>query len=924
MTSDASNVSAAFMKILIVEDEPTSRLVLESLTPKWGFTPVSARNAEEAMEILKGDDPPLLIILDWILPGIDGLTLCKQIREMDWSIAPYIFFVTVKEKTEERVQALDAGANDYVTKPYNHDELRARLSVGRRVLTQQMRIEQQGQELARNKRRIEEATRALARSHEKYKSLVDNVSDIVWTYNIATNQFDFVSEAVSSILGYSEEEALAMGFSDLFKPKDVAYLGERIEKLVRLGKGKEEAELRLEHKHKYGHWVWLEVRYTILFEKEGKPKAISGISRDITERLNHERALEENEERWRAMFFENRAIKFLIDPETGLIEEANRTACDFYGYSHEQFSSLHIWDLNTAGEEKTRAKMKETLKAGSEQFIFKHKTKRGVLRDVQVFSSSIELNGKPYLYSIVIDITEKQKIERALAENRKRLEKAEIVAKIGHWQMDLKRNKTHASEGAKRIYGVVGEEWSIAEIQKAPLSEYRPKLDKALKNLVEDDAPYDIEFKITHWQTGEIVDVRSIAEYNKQEHIVFGIIHDITERKHYEAEHRKLQQQLMQAMKMESIGRLAGGVAHDFNNLLTGISGSVSLAMMENPENLELYDHLRQISEATNRASGLTKQLLAFSRKQILEPKSFNLNKLIENMVFMLHRLIGEDISMQFKPSEPIVAIHADPGQIEQVIMNLAVNARDAMPQGGTMLLETAITTFDEEYCKRNHYAHQGRYSTLTISDTGCGMDEATRQRIFEPFFTTKEQNKGTGLGLATIYGIVKQHKGYIEVYSELDKGTTFKIYLPESTNKTSEKEAFPNNNELEVLPKGRETVLLVEDEAIVRSVGVKLLSRLGYHVLEAETPEEAMVISRNREEPIHLLLTDVVLPEENGKELAMRFVQERPETKVLYTSGYPEKIISEQGLLNEGIEFIEKPFTPSKLAVKIREILEG
>jgi hypothetical protein len=379
-----------------------------------------------------------------------------------------------------------------------------------------------------------------------------------------------------------------------------------------------------------------------------------------------------------------------------------------------------------------------------------------------------------------------------------------------------------------------------------------------------------------------------------------------------------LEEQYRQAQKMESIGRLAGGIAHDFNNLLTVINGYSKMLLAELKTGDPFRDPLEEIEKAGERAAGLTRQLLAFSRKQILQPGVLDLNILLGNMRAMLERLMGEDVEVRFAFHPEGATVQADRHQLEQVIMNLAVNARDAMPGGGRLLMETALVELDESCVSSSPEARPGRYAMLAVSDTGIGMDETTRQRIFEPFFTTKPAGQGTGLGLAMIQGIVAQSGGFVNVYSEPGQGTAFKIYLPAlaSADVAAEKSVAPS--EL----RGGETILVVEDQGQVRDFAVAALKGYGYHVLQAPDAAEALSICEREGECIHLVLTDVVMPHMGGRELAARLVETRPEIKVLYMSGYTDNVIVHHGVLDEGANLIQKPFSPEELARKVRETL--
>ena len=395
---------------------------------------------------------------------------------------------------------------------------------------------------------------------------------------------------------------------------------------------------------------------------------------------------------------------------------------------------------------------------------------------------------------------------------------------------------------------------------------------------------------------------------------------DMTELKRSEEEKALLHEQLRQSQKVEAVGRLAGGIAHDFNNLLTVIKGYSELSRAGLKEGDPLKENIDEIRNAANRAASLTRQLLAFSRRQVMEMKALDLNTLLRELEKMLRRIIGENIEMVIQLTEDLGRVRADVGQIEQVIMNLAVNAKDAMPDGGKLTIQTANLELDESYARRHLDVEPGRYVMLSVSDTGVGMTPEVRERIFEPFFTTKETGKGTGLGLSTAYGIVKQSNGHIWVYSEQGKGTVFKIYL----HRVDE---LPEEMTKEVLKKellrGNETILIVEDEEEVRQLAGKILERQGYQILEAFNGEDALAACAKCMGPIHLMLADVVMPGMSGSELANLVKPSHPETQILYMSGYTNDAIVRHGVLEKGVNYIQKPFSMEGLARKVREVLD-
>jgi PAS domain S-box-containing protein len=427
------------------------------------------------------------------------------------------------------------------------------------------------------------------------------------------------------------------------------------------------------------------------------------------------------------------------------------------------------------------------------------------------------------------------------------------------------------------------------------------RFDTVLLRLDGTPFPAEIDIGHLHWDETPMAQV---------------VARDITRR-------RELEAQLLQSQKMESIGRLAGGVAHDFNNLLTAISGYAEMALESLPEQAAERADLFQVQKAARSAASLTRQLLAFARKQAIDPRIFNPNDLLQDLHALLRRLIGETIDLRILPAPDLGLIRADPGQIEQVLVNLSVNARDAMPQGGTLTIETANAVLNQEYARTHVGVAEGPYVMLVVRDTGIGMDESIRRQIFEPFFTTKELGRGTGLGLATCYGVIEQHGGTIEVYSEPHQGTTFKVYLPRvkgvADTTSSRTEEGPH------MPHGAETVLLVEDDLAVRELVARVLGTLGYTVLDVGDGAAALQLVEERAgTPIDLLITDMVIPRLGGKPLAERLAVLFPGIRVLFISGYAEQMFIQHGRLSRSVAFLQKPFSAAALARKVREVLDA
>jgi two-component system, cell cycle sensor histidine kinase and response regulator CckA len=446
-------------------------------------------------------------------------------------------------------------------------------------------------------------------------------------------------------------------------------------------------------------------------------------------------------------------------------------------------------------------------------------------------------------------------------------------------------------------------------------------LERHLKRLKGIHVPSAYPFRIVR-PTGEIrwVDLNVVGINWEGKPGTLCFMRDITDRRQAEEEREKLREQLQQAQKMESIGRLAGGVAHDFNNLLSIILGYGEIVLSELTNDHPHHEPVYLIHQAGIRAKNLTRQLLAFSRKQIMEMQPTDVNTVVTGFEKLLRRIIGEDIELKLTLSDRKIPIMTDISQMEQVLMNLAVNARDAMPEGGTLTIETADAELDEHYMGQRPVIIPGVYAMINVSDTGCGMDRSTMGHIFEPFFTTKEKDKGTGLGLATSYGIIKQHGGYIWAYSEPGQGATFKIYLPLGSGKAPQ-ELKKSKNRKPIIRSA--TVLVVEDDPTVRALTVHILKDVGYQVLAFGRPEEAVDSAIRYDKPIHLVLSDVIMPGMNGPEMFQKIAEHHPETRALYMSGYAEDNITRRGVLQEGLHFLQKPFSLNGLLEKVDEILK-
>ncbi len=517
---------------------------------------------------------------------------------------------------------------------------------------------------------------------------------------------------------------------------------------------------------------------------------------------------------------------------------------------------------------------------------------------------------------LATEITEHNKAEEALKFRAEMLDRATDSITVS----DLDGNIVYVNETACLARGYSKEEFMGMTTFDLVNSENTRKFHERVEE-IQKKGRIIFETEIFH-KDGAVIPVEmhsQIIEVDGRK-LVLNVISDITERKKAENEKAQMEQQLHQNQRLESVGRLAGGVAHDLNNMLTPILGFGELLQVKTNSDEERREYLEEIMKAGRRARDLVRQLLAFSRKQTLEFKTIDLNILLKDFEKLLRSTIREDINIRLIPAESLPLIHGDVGQVEQVVMNLVVNAQDAMPDGGVLTIETTLVELDESYAAEHAEVTPGPYIMLAVSDTGHGMDAEISKHIFEPFFTTKDKDKGTGLGLSTVYGIVKQHGGNIWVYSEPGKGTTFKVYLPVSRETLIEKET---EEKKDTVTHGSETVLLAEDDEIVRKLAMTVLEQNGYTVITANNGAEALLALESHDGPVHLLLTDIVMPEMNGRELFNTIVEKYPNLKVLYMSGYTYDVIAHRGVLDEGVAFIQKPFAIHDLAVKIREVLD-
>lgn len=747
---------------------------------------------------------------------------------------------------------------------------------------------------------------------------VDHAAEgVIWTDE--TGRFIYLNETACHMFDASREELLGLSVSDVDPniPRDLWPERWRILK----ERGSVTVELAAKRKDGTALPVEIVAKYVTSAGREFNCSFL----RDISERKRAEEELRNSVSALQSVF---RAAPVAITFSANrILTSVNEATCRITGYTEEELlgqSARLFYFTDEEFEAVGKALYGSVATQDWASVEARFRRKDGAAIQVALSRAYLRADDPSEGFVIVFqDITARKHAEEALRDSEARFRalisnSRDLISVVGADGVGMYESPALLHMFGREPESLIGVD-TFSLIHQDDVAFVRESFVRLIREGGSVTTP--VEYRYRH-ADGSWVYVEAVGSNHLDDPAIRGIVvnsRDITERKRTEEDKSKLQDQLQQAMKMEAVGRLAGGVAHDFNNLLTTIIGNVELAKAEIDAPDRVTQHLDEVNRAAESAASLTRQLLAFSRRQIIEPTVLNLNELIENLHKMLARLIGEDIALEHVLAKALGAVKVDQGQFEQVLVNLAINARDAMPDGGRLMIETQNIDLDENYCVTHPHVQPGRYVLLVISDTGHGMTEEVKEHLFEPFFTTKAKGHGTGLGLATTFGAVKQSGGSIEVYSEVGKGSSFKIYLPRVELKTGR--LGGSKPGLEV-PRGTETILLVEDENSVRDLAQRILGLLGYTVMQAPSGDAAITIAEQFTEPIHLLMTDVIMPGMNGRELAERLVRLHPEAKVLFTSGYTENVIAHHGVIDEGVNFIGKPYSIRPLARKIRQVL--
>jgi two-component system cell cycle sensor histidine kinase/response regulator CckA len=938
------------LRILHLEDEPDFSELVRSLLEKDGLAAevINVNNRQSFEEAITREDFDI-ILADYLLPEYDGLRALALAR----SKKPQIPFVLVSGTIEEQaaVETLKAGATDYVLK-----------QIPERLVPAIRRAVREAEE-KRHRRRIEtELLRREQENEKQYRLIFDGNPTPMWVFDHETLAFLEVNDAAIQTYGYSKGEFLNLTLRDVRPPTEIPAMVEYLHKLVSQGTT---AKLGLagvwKHRKKDGTIIDMEIKWSPLHYK-GRAASLVMLN-DVTERkrLEHRDAALSKLGQSLSSATTPAAAAAIIRAIADDLFAWDSFTLDLYAEDRNVILPILNVDTNRAGERfviKTDGQGKgpsgmarRVMEQGAQLILreepivmpsdtvpigdvsrpsaslmlvpIRNRTKVIGILSIQSYTlkaySAQDLNTLQALGDHCGGALERIRAEEALHESEMLFHSIWENSVDGMRLTDEEGKIVAVNDAFCQLVGMKREELVGAPLTviyadsadpERILAKYRQRFHKRV-------IEKHIERRLT-LKSGTVVvfeDTNSFVELSDQPPLLLGLFRDVTAQK-------RLEEQLRQSQKMEAIGQLAGGVAHDFNNILTVIHGHASLLTSNaNLAGVPLRS-VQQILQAAERAAGLTRQLLTFSRRQVMQLKCLDLNELVCNMTKMLSRILGEDVALQLNYSPQAALVQADASMMEQVLLNLAVNSRDAMPKGGQLTIKIDLTDVGEHHPSQHPEAHPGRHVCLTAADTGMGIAGENLRRIFEPFFTTKEIGKGTGLGLATVYGIVKQHHGWIEVESELGQGTTFKVYLPSSL----QAEKSPEEPSADQAARGgTETILVVEDEAPVRELVCSVLTNKGYNILQAESGLKALEVWGVNKNLIDLVLTDLIMPDRvNGRELAEKLWAERPGLKVIFMSGYSAEAVGKEFVLGRGLNYLQKPYHPNKLTSVVRTCLDA
>jgi PAS domain S-box-containing protein len=889
------------MSVLLIERDNTNTSCFGDVVSASGITRLEMKRVGDLSEALRHIAVEFvdIIVLDLDIPSTEDFDALKELRR-----AAETMPIVVLANSEDPLtagKALLEGAQQYLPKR----------EINRDFIAQVLGV-------ADYRSRLNTVTEIAPESLLRLTRAIEQIGDAVVVTDTA-GMIEYVNPAFEEITGYTREEVVGQTPRLL---KSTAHDDQFYRDLWNTVLHGKTFRAEFVNKRKDGSVYYEEKTITPVKDSTGRITHFIATGKDITER-------KEAEEELRKMAGTLQAI-IEASPLAILTLDTNMTVRAWNPAAERIFGWRRIEVIGKPNpvicDEELRDLIDKALRnemMGS--LSVKRERKDGRLIDVTISPSPLRDTEGQFcgLMALIEDITEKKqadeeraRMQEALRRSERQLSLIAANALDAIFALDLSGQVTYVNPAIEERTG-----YKVDEVYEKGLCVFahpddQPKLKQLWKRLVEGHECPDEEFRIvtkegkTKWCSGSwgpLFDERAVQVG------VQGYMRDISE-------HKTLQAQFLQSQKMEAVGRLAGGVAHDFNNLLTAIIGYSQIVLSQLEEADPMHERIQEVLKAGLRGSSLTRQLLAFSRKQVLQPAVLDLNTLLDDLNKMLRRLIGEDTELLLILEPDLGRVKADPGQIEQVIMNLAVNARDAMPQGGRLIVETKNIEINEGFVLEPVGLNAGRYVMLSVTDTGCGMDQETIEHIYEPFFTTKEMGKGTGLGLSTVYGIVIQSDGKIVVDSEEGKGTRFRIYLPRVDDPA---ELLNVRSSSMAGDRGNETILVVEDDELLRKLASDILSITGYNVLQAANAGEALLHCERFEGPIQLMITDVVMPQMSGRELSERVELIRREMKVLFMSGYTDDAVVRHGITSAGRPFIQKPFSPADLARKVRDVLD-
>jgi PAS domain S-box-containing protein len=887
------------LRILHLEDDPDYSDLVRSLLAGDGFqVELVLADNRAAFEGALAPERFDIILADYLLPSYNGLEALRAAREK----CPETPFLLVSGSIGEQaaIESLKAGATDYVLKPWPERLVPA----VRRAVAE-----------AEERRQRRRAETELVRREKYFRALTDNALDTLTVLD-REGRYSHNSPSIKRVLGYEPKELAGQSAFSLIHPEDLPGVLQGFDHGLRNPDQTITLEFRVRHQD--GSWRYLEA----VGQSRLDDPDIAGVvvnSRDISDRKHAEAGLRESEKRFRDLF-EGSPDAIFVEDLHGTVLDVNPAACRLHGVTREELIGKKVFDLVPPDQGEQVARDFQALVEGRRQQVEgASRMQDGRTVPVEVRASRIKYAAQEAVLLHVHDITDRKLAEAALRSSEMLFHSVWENSVDGMRLTDENGTIVAVNDAFCKLVGLRREDlegkpftviFADSELPGRMLEEFRQCFRDRIV-----EKQRERRLRLHNGNVVTLEHTNSFVELRGQSSLLLGQFRDLTAQK-------RLEEQLRQSQKMEAIGQLAGGVAHDFNNILTVIHGHASLLLARASLAGISAKSVQQISEAAERAAGLTRQLLAFGRRQVMQPRQLDMNEVVGNMTKMLGRILGEDIALQLRYSPQPALVQADAGMMEQVLLNLAVNSRDAMPKGGLLAIKISPVNVDAIHTAEHPEACVGNYACLSVTDTGCGIPPENLRRIFEPFFTTKEVGKGTGLGLATVYGIVKQHQGWIEVESEVGKGTAFKVFL--SLNGETAKIGYDQPSE-KAARGGTETILVVEDEAPVRELVCCVLARHGYRVLQAESGTRALQVWRDSKEEIDLLLTDLVMPDSlNGRELAEKLWTERPRLKVIFTSGYSADAVGKDFVLCRGLNYLQKPYHPHKLALTVRDCLDA